>query len=75
MTNVLSMYVVNVIDFLTITVLQNKHYLFKCCTYLRADLSSYVASNEVNESANNNNNSSNNTRLNQEKVQDRKKQK
>jgi hypothetical protein len=71
MTNVLSMHVANVIDFLPTTVLQNKHNLFKCCTYLRADLNSFVASNEVNESTNN----SNNTKLDEEKMQDRKKQK
>ena len=39
----------NFIDFLTTAALQNKHNLFKCCTYLRADLNSLVASNEVNE--------------------------
>ena len=67
------MHVVNFIDFLTTAALHNKHNLFKCCTYLRADLNSLMASNEVNESTKNNNN--NNTQLNQVKVHDRKKQK
>ena len=60
MTNVLSMHVVNFIDFLTTAPLQNKHNLFKCFTYLRADLNSLVASNEINESTKNNNNNNNN---------------
>jgi hypothetical protein len=46
MKNVLSMHVVNSIDFLTTAALQNKHNLFKCCTYLRANLKSLAASNK-----------------------------